>query len=184
MTVNSPRKKNAARTIKRIVTKKYTVGKYKNFKGLHYTGIKSGNYPTHASSLMRRMKVFPINVRVPIYRGMQNFSAAFSGRPKILNKLLANGKIENSFTSFSTNKKYAKRYSWKGLVMVLPPGRYPGINSSKFGFPNNREKEITLAPGYYILNKTKNINMNGNTPIVHVKYTPYNKFYAVNKNLL
>ncbi len=184
MKTNSPRKKNAARTIKRIVTKKYTVGKYRNFKGMHYTSIKSGNYPTHASSLMRRMKTFPVNLQMPIYRGVQNFGANVYGRPKILNKLLANGKLENSFASFSTNKKYAKGYSWKGLVMVLPPGRYPAINSSKFGFPNNREKEITLAPGYYILNKTKNINMNGNTPIVPVKYIPYNKFYAVNKNLL
>ena len=122
MKTNSPRKKNAARTIKRIVTKKYTVGKYRNFKGMHYTSIKSGNYPTHASSLMRRMKTFPVNLQMPIYRGVQNFGAKIHGRPKILNKLLANGKLENSFASFSTNKKYGAPSD--GSSAILPNTMY------------------------------------------------------------
>jgi hypothetical protein len=183
MAVNSPRRKEAARTIKRIMVKRYTMGKYRAFKASS-TGIKMGTRPTHASALMRRMKMFRVTVNVPIYRGMHNFRAKLYKRKPMYNTLTNGGAIKNSFASFSKNKNYAAKYAWKGLVLVLPPGRYPAINAMKFGYPKNRETEITLAPGEYTLNNTRNITRNGNVPFVPVKYKPFNNFYAVNSKLI
>jgi hypothetical protein len=176
-----PRKKEAARTIKRIVTKRYTMGKYKMFKGVNSGEIKAGQKPTAASALMRRMKMFPVTVNVPIYRGLSN-SAGRAKRLKqntIYNSLIKEGgEFKNSFASFTTNEKFARVYGYTGLVLVLPPGRYPAINSKKFGHPKNKEAEITLAPGVYKLNKTRNINNNGSTKMVPVTFTPFKNFYA------
>jgi hypothetical protein len=185
MTVNSPRRKEAARTIKRIAVKQYTKGKYGGFKGMSYTGIKAGRRPTNASALMRRMKMFRVTVNTPLYRGLQNFKASVYKREPIYNALTKpGGSLKNSFASFSKSKNYAAKYAWKGLVLVLPPGRYPAINAAKFGYPKNREAEITLAPGVYTLNTTRNITRNRNVPFVPVKYKAFNNFYAVNNNLL
>jgi hypothetical protein len=166
----SPRTKQAARTIKRIVTKKYAQNKYKNYIGGNYTSIRKGYYPLHTESIQRRMRTHPINVNVPIYRGITP-----NRGPLTLNRVFVNKKIVNkSFASFSKNRSVAKMFAGNlqnnGYIIVLPPGRYPAINRKKF-IRNNAEEEITLAPGVYTLNTlSKNIiTSNGN---IRVAYKP------------
>jgi len=109
------------------------------------------------------MKTYPIYVRVPIYRGIRS-----------LNRFV-NGKLTNySFSSFSKNNNTARNFSslhgisTGGYVLVLKPGKYPGINRRKF-IHNKEEREITLAPGTFEI-----INKNNNKRLIHVRYTPLN----------
>ena len=157
----SPR--SAARTIKRIVTKKYAQGKYRNYTETGYISIRRGKMPSHKAAILRRMKTYPIYVRTPIYRGIRS-----------LNRFV-NGKLTNySFSSFSNNNNTARHFSnyggfsKGGYLLVLKPGKYPGINRRKF-IHNNEEREITLAPGTFEI-----INKNNNKKLIHVRYTPLN----------
>lgn len=157
----SPRTRQAARTIKRIVTKKYTQGKYRNYIKSKYGAIRRGELPTHTSAIKRRMHMFPIYVNVPLYRGI---------RPQIAQKLLNNGQLLNtSFSSFSKNKNVARNFaSYNGKLIVLPPGKYPAINREGFT-GSSYESEVTLAPGVY--------TMNGYTNKGHIRvtYKPLNR---------
>ena len=69
--VNS-KKKEASRTIKRIVMKRYAQKAFLNYTGNNYANIKSGKFPTKSQALFRRMKMFPITVNAPLYRGIVN----------------------------------------------------------------------------------------------------------------
>jgi hypothetical protein len=184
--------KNAARTIKRIVLKKQALGHYRKFTGAHSTNIKAGKNIIASTSLFRRMKTYPITSNKPLYRGLTG--------ENIYNKFMRNGKLNNSFASFAlNNKNVALEFASgsgsgkKGFVIILPPGRYPGINSKKFGGGGFSEREVTLAPGTYTINKNKNIattnyNVWGNgsltikIPSIHVKYKPSNTLTYVKYN--
>jgi hypothetical protein len=156
----SPRTRQAARTIKRIVTKKYTRRKYRNFTINSYRAIRRGELPTHTSAIKRRMHMFPIRVNVPLYRGL---------RPQWAQKLLNNGQLLNtSFSSFSKNKSVTRNFaSYSGKIIVLPPGKYPAINRERFT-GSTYEHEITLAPGVFTMNGYTN---KGN---IRVRYKPLN----------
>jgi hypothetical protein len=155
----SPRTKSAARTIKRIVTKKYTQGKYRNFTENEFAHIRRGFRPMHTSAIKRRMYAFPVKVNVPLYRGVS--------RSRI-EKLLKNGQFVNtSFSSFSKGRFVAERFTNNSRVLVLPPGRYPAINRKSF-LNNSYEYEVTLAPGVYTMNGYTN---KGN---IRVTYKPLN----------
>ena len=162
----SPRTKSAARTIKRIVTKKYTQGKYRNYTTTLYGPIRRGEFPAHKSALLRRMRMFPVTVNFPLYRGI-NY--------KLGENALRNGKlVNNSFSSFSKIRGTARLFGtgggssvW-GHMLVLPPGRYPAINRGRF-INNYIEREITLAPGVYTVNGLTN---KGN---IRVTYKPLNR---------
>jgi len=172
-------RKQAGRTIKRIVIKKNAQKHYSKYTGSNSTAIKRGNDPVAAASLFRRMKSYPVTVKVPIYRGFLN--------PNLYSKFIKNGRLNNSFASFSKNKSTAQEYaasSGKGFVIVLPPGRYPAINSTVFGRGKWGESEVTLAPGTYTVNTSKqqtvnNYNANNNgifkVPAIPVKYEPSNR---------
>lgn len=151
----SPRTRQAARTIKRIVMKKYTRRKYRNFILSNYGAIRRGELPTHTSAIKRRMHMFPIRVNVPLYRGL---------RPQRAQKLLNNGQLINtSFSSFSKNRNVARNFaSYSGKLIVLPPGKYPAINREHFT-GSRYESEVTLAPGVY--------TMNGFTNKGHIRVT-------------
>ena len=166
----SPRTKEAARTIKRIVMKIDARSKYQNFVGNGgisrvYQQIRAGNLPTHVTAITRRMHMFPVKVNVPLYRGIRSGPT--------MNKLLSQGYLVNkSITSFSTNRWMAESFSTnnnkKGYILVLPPGKYPAINRQKFAW-NISEFEITLAPGVYTINKNRPRTNNGN---IRVTYKP------------
>jgi len=170
----SPKTKNAARTIKRAVTKSYAQSKYRNYtKGVHLR-IRGGGLPKHFAAIERRMRTFPVTVNVPLYRGVaiKNYLPAnFPTKEKILK----NGSfINRSFTSFSKNRSTAKEFftgrfnNLPYYILVLPPGRYPAINREKFVGEKN-ESEVTLAPGIYTVNKNKPLTNNGN---IRVTYKP------------
>ena len=172
---SSPRKKEAQRTIKRIVTKKYTLGKYRNWSEVKYANIKAGRAPTHATAMLRRMKMFPVTINQPLYRGISGYA--------IKNILLGNKQLNNSFASFSVNFNQARRFAaGGGFIMILPPGRYPAINSRTFGGSNGLEKEVTLAPGFYVLNKNKALYTKNRYNMIPVKYTPYGNYRPAPKN--
>jgi len=152
------RTKEAARTIKRIVTKKYAQKKYENYRGPNYGRIRRGLLPKHTSALQRRARIFPTHVNSHLYRGISNFSK---------NQILQKGYLVNkSFSSFSKSREIAKSFSGNvGVILVLPPGKYPAINSEKFT-GNRREREVTIAPGIYTVNGLTN---SGN---IRVTYKP------------
>jgi hypothetical protein len=153
----SPRTKNAARTIKRIVTKKYAREKYRNYTESSFAPIRRGFKPIHTSSIKRRMHMFPIKVNVPLYRGINS---------RLIANLFKNGQfINKSFSSFSKSRFTAERFTNNSRVLVLQPGKYPSINRKSF-LNNSYEKEVTLAPGVYTMNGLTN---NGN---IRVTYKP------------
>jgi len=168
----SPRTKNAARTIKRAVTKRYAMGKYRNFTNIFHHHVRSGRAPTHFSAIERRMRTFPVSVNVPLYRGVAIKNYLPPNFPT-KEKILANGSfINRSFASYSKNRNTAVGFgntnNFPYYILVLPPGRYPAINREKF-IGNKNEREVTLAPGIYIVNKNKPLTNNGN---IRVTYKP------------
>jgi len=173
----SPRTKSAARTIKRIVTKKYAQKKYRNYTGvtgsLVFHHLRTGWAPTHFSALQRRMRTYPVTVNVPLYRGV----AIKKSLPKNFptkEKILKNGYfINKSFASYSKKRSVALGFgntinNLPYYILTLPPGRYPAINREKF-VGNANEKEITLAPGIYTVNRNRPLTNNGN---IRVTYKP------------
>jgi hypothetical protein len=179
-------KKEAARTIKRSVVKHYVRKAFLNYTGNNYANIKSGKAPTKAPALYRRMKMFPVTVNVPLYRGITNKNGS------LYKQLQANGVLKNSFASFSRNKRTANSFAFgmpsmnvKHIVLILPPGRYPGINSRTFRSKGHEVNEVLLAPGKYTINKNKTKNNNfverfGFRSYLHMKYTPNNKLSYYN----
>lgn len=180
----SPKTKNAARTIKRIVTKKTAQKKYNNYTLIHYAGIRAGKYPTHRSAIERRMRTYPVTVNAPLYRGVA-YARGFKNNAPTKNKILKNGYfINNSFASYSKNRKIAEAFMKNGYeneefetfkpssqsyyILTLPPGRYPAINREKFT-GKKREREVTLAPGIYTVNRNRPLTNNGN---IRVTYKP------------
>ena len=169
----SPRTKSAARTIKRIVTKKTVQRKYVNYTNIHYAHIRAGRAPTHFSALQRRMRTYPVTVNVPLYRGV----AIKKSLPKNFptkEKILKNGYfINKSFASYSKKRRVALGFgntinNLPYYILTLPPGRYPAINREKF-VGNANEREITLAPGIYTVNRNRPLTNNGN---IRVTYKP------------
>jgi hypothetical protein len=158
-----PSRKNAGRTIKRAVLKKYTQNKYRNYTEELYKNIRKGALPLHSIAIARRMRMFPVTTTAPLYRGVVS-------RKLTAKKVLDNGKlVNNSFSSFSYNRFRAQNFAaagQNGFVIVLPPGRYPAINAAKF-IDYNFEREVTLAPGTYIVNGGKNNKGN-----IKVKFHP------------
>ena len=177
----SPRTKEAARTIKRAVMKKYAQKAFLGYTDSNYVNIKSGKAPTKAMALFRRMKMFPITVNVPLYRGLLNRNGT------TYNTLKKNGVFTNSFSSFTKHKGTANSFAFgipptmnaKYMVFILPPGRYPAISSNNFKARGFEGHEIVLAPGKYVINKNKTKNSNfvnrfGYRSYIHLKYTPSN----------
>jgi hypothetical protein len=155
----SPQTKSAARTIKRIVTKKYAQEKYRNYTVNEFAHIRRGFRSMHTSAIKRRMYAFPVKVNVPLYRGVPR---------TLIAKLLNSGQLVNtSFSSFSKSRNVAERFANNPRVLVLPPGRYPAINRKRF-LNNSYEYEVTLAPGVYTMNGFTN---KGN---IRVTYKPLN----------
>jgi len=169
----SPRTKSAARTIKRIVTKKYTQKKYRSYTHSRYHNIRAGKAPTHFSAIQRRMRTHPVMVNVPLYRGVEAIFPLPKNFPT-KEKILANGYfINKSFTSFSKSRNWARLFTERSpgsfpYILTLPPGRYPAINRQNF-IKNRLESEITLAPGIYTVNKNRPLTNNGN---IRVTYKP------------
>lgn len=178
MSNSSPKKKEAARTIKRAVMKHRVKRTFKEYTYNKYNNIKSGKEPMKAQTLYRRMKMFPVTINTPLYRGVLNKNGS------LLKQLDISGMMKNSFSSFSRSRNVAESYlkgmpssNVKYILLVLPPGRYPAINSRKFKswFP---ESEVLLAPGNYKVNRTKPANFNprfGMVTPIHVKYVPSNQ---------
>ena len=129
------------------------------------------------------MKKHPINVNVPLYRGIKF---------KIAKQLLNNGYLINeAFPSFSRKAQIAKNYSGNnypkpyGIVIVLNAGKYPAMapNNNR-RYHHKEEAEVTLAPGRFNLlmnnngkpkkNTVKNSHY-GNINVYKVKYTPAKK---------
>ena len=161
----SPNKKRAGGIIKRAVVKYYARGKYRNYTGRAYTSVRSGALPTHTAAITRRMRMFPLTTKAPLYRGV-------GGRVRSsikINKVMSNGKlVNNSISSFSYNRNTARFFAGKrGFVLVLPPGRYPAINARQFIGNRLLEKEVTLYPGtFYVTGR------NEGTGNVKVRYVP------------
>jgi hypothetical protein len=171
------RKKEAARTIKRIVLKKKAQEYYKSWSEDNYKGIKSGKMPIAAQSLFRRMRTYPIKLNTPIYRGVRN--QALRG------KLNSPNGLANSFSSFTRANNVAKRFAMygnsPGFVMVLKPGRVSGINSRIFG--GSWEEEVTLPPGKYYRDFSKAITYNKQKiAMVPVIFKPSNRIMYINYN--
>ena len=168
----SPRTKQAARTIKRIVTKSHAKAKYRNFTNMTYAYIRAGKAPTHFSALQRRMRTYPVTVNVPLYRGVaiRNYLPKNFPTKK---KILKNGYfINKGFASYSKNRNVALGFGNSNdspyYILTLPPGRYPAINREKF-VGNANEMEVTLAPGIYTVNRNRPLTNNGN---IRVTYKP------------
>lgn len=173
-------KKEAARTIKRIVMKRYARKAFLNYSGNNYANIKSGKAPTKSQALFRRMKMFPITVKEPLYRGIVNVHG------NLFKQLRTNGAMKNSFASFTKHKSIANSFAFgmpsmnvKHIVLILPPGRYPAISSKNFKAKGFEADEVLLAPGKYIINKNKTKNSNfmerfGYRSYLHMKYMPNN----------
>ena len=165
----SPRTKSAARTIKRIVTKKYTQGKYKWYTRTGYDEIRrAGKTHPAYSTILRRMHMFPVTVTTPLYRGVSPWKNL-----SYTNIIRQGGFTNRSFTSFSKKRSVALNFTLfqgnsKPYVLVLPPGTYPAINRTVF-VGNKRESEVTLAPGVYTVNGLTN---KGN---IRVTYKPLNR---------
>ena len=176
---NSSVKKEASRTIKRAVMKHYTRKAFFNYSGKNSANIKSGKFPTKSQALYRRMKMFPIRVNVPLYRGMVDRTG------NLFKKLRTNGEMNNSFSSFTRSKNLANSFAFgmptmnaKHIVLILPPGIYPAISRSKnFRTVGYEKDEVLLAPGKYIINKTKSnfTDHFGRRSYLHVKYIPSNQ---------
>lgn len=165
--MSPPNNKQAARVIKRSVIKHYTRGKYRNYTGNSnfYRNTRTGETPLHVKAITRRMLMFPLTTKVPLYRGV---GGAPANKVK-LNKVLSNGKlVNNSIASFSYNRNTARFFAKKrGFIIVLPPGRYPAINATKF-IGNKSESEVTLFPGtFYVTGRN-------NTGNVMVRYLQKN----------
>lgn len=162
----SPNKKQAASVIKSAVIKHYARGKYRNYTGKLYTNVRNGKLPTHTEAITRRMRMFPLTTKVPLYRGVGGMV-----RNKVkLNTILSNGKlVNNSISSFSYNRNTARFFARKrGFIIVLPPGRYPAINAKQF-IGNSRENEVTLYPGtFYVAGRNNNT---GNVIVRYVRRT-------------
>jgi|LakMenEpi03Aug12_release.lakeMendotaPanAssembly.Ray.scaffolds.fasta_scaffold146410_3 hypothetical protein len=176
----SPRRKQAARTIKRAVMKHSVKKAFSNYTNSNYANIKSGNAPAKAQALYRRMKMFPVTINTPLYRGVINKNGT------LMKKLEIFGNMQNSFASFSRSRGVAESFlvgmpsmDAKHILLVLPPGRYPAINSRKFRSRIQEECEVLLAPGNYVVNtsKTKPGNFKprfGRFAPIHVNYVPSN----------
>ena len=174
----SPKKKNAGRTIKRLVTKHYTRGKYSNYTRSAYRNIRLGRLPTHFSAIKRRMHMFPVTVNVPLYRGIiagYNGNSTFTpSKDQVLKRGMF---ISNSFASFSKNRSVAQHFTVTDneilpfYILRLEPGVYPAINREKF-LGSKTEEEVTLAPGKYIVNRNHPLTNNGN---IRVTYKPLAK---------
>jgi len=169
----SPRTKQAARTIKRAVTRMHAQNKYYNYTRCHSARIRDGQCPTHFSALLRRMRMFPVNVNVPLYKAIKIPQPLPNNFPT-KEKVLKNGYLVNkSFASFTKNRSVSREFllfsrGKSPYILVLPPGRYPAINREKF-VGNANEMEVTLAPGIYTVNRNRPLTNNGN---IRVTYKP------------
>jgi hypothetical protein len=172
---NSTRRKEAARTIKRAVMKSHVKTVFHNYTSNKYHNVKRGKAPINAAALFRRMKMFPVTINTPLYRGIINKNGT------LIKKLRNSGKMKNSFASFSRSESIARSFlvgtNAKHLLLILPPGRYPAINSRNFRSNNPTEQEVLLAPGNYVLNKPSNLNTRFG---IHVKYVPSNQLIYYN----
>ena len=159
-------KKQAGSVIKSAVIKHYARGKYRNYTGRLYTNVRNGKLPIHTEAITRRMRMFPLTTKVPLYRGVGGMV-----RNKVkLNTVLSNGKlVNNSISSFSYNRNTARFFARKrGFILVLPPGRYPAINAKQF-IGNRSENEVTLYPGtFYVTGRNNNT---GNVIVRYVRRT-------------
>jgi hypothetical protein len=139
--------KEAARTIKRAVMKSQVKTVFHNYTGNKYRNIKSGKAPVSAATLFRRMKMFPVTINTPLYRAIINKNG------KLMKQLRNSGGVQNSFASFSRLESVARRFleyrsssHANRLIFVLPPGRYPAINSRTFKANAPFEMEVLFSP--------------------------------------
>jgi hypothetical protein len=140
---------------------------------LLYTAIGS-KANINFESLIHLMHAAPVNVRQNLYRVTT---------PNKIEQLLKNGYLNTrKVTSFTYNKKFANNYQKRRNAnqpirnhryMILGPGRYPGINStrnSRFRSAFPYEKEVTIAPGTYFL---QGITPNGHLKVTYTPHRPH-----------
>jgi hypothetical protein len=167
----------------RLAHIRHTMNWYKNERNWIAQGRP--NNPVmkkHFNVLWNWMKNHPMNVNVPLYRGLKR---------NISNQLLRNGYLINeAFPSFTKKAQMAKTYSGNrypkknGIVIVLNVGKYPAMapNNNR-RYHHKGEAEVTLAPGRFnLLMKNGRPNKNtvknsyyGNINVYKVKYTPAKK---------
>jgi len=184
------RRKDAERTIKRAVMKHSVKKAFYNYTGNAYANIKSGKAPTKSMAMYRRMKMFPVTVNTPLYRGFIDRNG------RIYKNLKENGVMKNSFSSFSKYKGTAESFAMgfpptmnsKFIVLILPPGRYPAMSINNWKGRGMNAGEVVLAPGTYTINKNKT-NFSkpprfGYRSYLYVKYKPSNKLNYLNYHSL
>ena len=171
------KRKNAARE----AHLRHTLNWYKNERNWIAQGRpKNPTMEKYFNSLWSWMKKHPINVNVPLYRGLKF---------NIANQLLKKEYLVNeAFPSFSRKAQIAKNYSGNnypkpyGIVIMVEPGRYPAMKVNKNSY--HKENEVTLAPGRFNLLKNNNGKLKkntvknshyGNINVYKVKYTPAKK---------
>ena len=152
---------------------------YLNYSHGWFLGMRKPN-PTQniknrINVLQNWMNRNPINIGTAIYRGIpkrftdpnnNNFNSTTNYSRKMLNQGYLNS---NSFISFSKNPLIAKGYGLNGIVVVLPPGRYPAVENGRNGFATNmNEREVVLAPGRLTL-VNRNPNANGRYKVTYTR---------------
>jgi hypothetical protein len=125
--------------------------------------VNGRNAKINFTALEARMYAAPVNIKSNLYRVTS---------PSRVNQLLKNGFIDNKGpASFTYNKNFANYHhktssNKNSRYFILGPGRYPGINSTRnYGSAFPYEKEVTIAPGRYILT---GITKNGHLKVAYI----------------
>jgi hypothetical protein len=137
--------------------------------------LKDPNYKYRYKVLVNYMKNNPINIDMPLYRGISKLAKFMPGK--------GNYNSHGRFLSFAKRPNTAKFFARRGgTVYVLPPGKYPAFNINanvKQRYPNVRtlknmnkypkivrnyigyakaEDEIVFAPGIFTVGNVRNNN--------------------------
>lgn len=142
--------------------------------------LKDPNYKYRYKVLVNYMRNNPINIPMPLYRGV----------PKLARYMPNKGNYNSGgrFLSFAKKPNTAKFFARRGgTVYVLPPGKYPAFNINanvKRRYPNVRtlknankypklvqnyigyakaEDEIVFAPGIFTVGNVRNSNNKNRT---------------------
>ena len=123
--------------------------------------VNGRNAKINFTALEARMYAAPVNIKSNLYRVTS---------PTRVKQLLKNGFMDNKGpASFTYNKTFANhigRNNKNARFLVLGPGRYPGINSTRnYGSAFPYEKEVTIAPGRYVLT---GITKNGHLKVAYI----------------
>lgn len=137
--------------------------------------LKEPEYKYRYRVLVNYMKNNPINIPVPLYRGVSKLARYMPTK--------GNYNSNGRFLSFAKKPNTAKFFARRGgTIYVLPPGKYPAFNINanvKKRYPNVRtlrnankypklvrnyigyaksEDEIVFAPGIFTIGNVRNSN--------------------------